>query len=167
MFRYSWILLLVVVLLLTACDDIASSGGATTSGGDTARVSNVIDGDTIDVILDGEEVRVRYVGVNTPERDETCYSEAMAANRAMVEGQTVRLVKDESETDRYGRLLRYVYVGNTFVNEQLVAQGYAEVVLYAPDERFYEDFLRFESNAARNDLGCHPTGIFNDNNNTR
>jgi micrococcal nuclease len=166
MVRYSWILLLVVLLLLTACDDIASGGGAS-SGGEEGQVTNVIDGDTIDVILNGEEVRVRYVGVNTPERDETCYSEAAAANRALVEGQTVRMVKDESETDRYGRLLRYIYVGNTFVNEQLIAQGFAEVVLYEPDDRFYEDFLRFESNAARNGLGCHPTGIFNDNSSTR
>jgi micrococcal nuclease len=141
------------------------TGGA--AGGETGRVTDVIDGDTIDVMLDGEVLRVRYVGVNTPERDETCYSEAVEANRALVENQTVRLVKDVSETDRYGRLLRYVYVGDTFVNQQLVAEGFAEVVLYEPDERYYEDFLRFESNAARNDLGCHPTGIFNDNNNTR
>ena len=164
MFRYSWILLLLLALLLAACDDI---GSPSSGGGETATVTNVIDGDTIDVLLNGEEVRVRYVGVNTPERDETCYSEASAANRVMVEGQTVRMVKDTSETDRYGRLLRYIYVGNTFVNEQLVAQGYAEVVLYEPDDRYYEDFLRFESNAARNGLGCHPTGIFNDNNTTR
>jgi micrococcal nuclease len=166
MFRYSWALLLVLLLLLTACDDIASGGGAR-SGGEEGQVMNVIDGDTIDVILDGEEVRVRYVGVNTPERDETCYSEATAANRALVENQRVRLVKDVSETDRYGRLLRYVYVGDTFVNQMLVAEGFAEVVLYEPDDSFYEDFLRFESNATRNNLGCHPSGIFNDNSNTR
>lgn len=166
MFRYSWILLLLLASLLSACDDIASNGGANT-GSESGIVSDVIDGDTIGVILNGEEVRVRYVGVNTPERDEVCYREALEANRALVEGQTVRLVKDESETDRFGRLLRYVYVDNTFVNEQLITQGYAEVVLYPPDERFYGDFLRFENNAARNGLGCHPTGIFNDNNNSR
>jgi endonuclease YncB( thermonuclease family) len=167
MFRVSsWILLLLLAMLLAACDDLGSPSGGS-SGGESAQVTNVIDGDTIDVLLNGEEVRVRYVGVNTPERDEVCYSEAMEANRAMVEGQTVRMVKDTSETDRYGRLLRYIYVGNTFVNEQLVAQGYAEVVLYDPDDQYFEDFLRFESNAARNSLGCHPTGIFNDNSSTR
>jgi micrococcal nuclease len=112
-------------------------------------------------------VRVRYVGVNTPERDESCYDEAVEANRALVNGETVRLVKDVSETDRYGRLLRYVYVGSVFVNQELVSRGYAEVVLYEPDERYYDDFLRFESNAARNDFGCHPTGIFDDGSNTR
>jgi endonuclease YncB( thermonuclease family) len=167
MFRVSsWIILLLLAMLLAACDDLGSPSGSS-GGGESAVVTDVVDGDTIKVFLDGEEVSVRYVGVNTPERDEVCYSEAMEANRAMVEGQTVRMVKDVSETDRYGRLLRYIYVGNTFVNEALVAQGYAEVVLYGSDDRYYEDFLRFESNAARNSLGCHPTGIFNDNNNTR
>lgn len=164
----------VLALVLAACDavisDVASggnTGSANNSGGETGRVTNIIDGDTIDVIINGEEIRVRYVGVNTPERDEVCYQEAKDANRALVEGQTVRLVADVSDTDRYGRLLRYVYVGDTFVNQMLVAEGYAEVVLYEPDDGFYEDFLRFESNAARNGLGCHTTGIFDDNSNTR
>jgi micrococcal nuclease len=162
MFRFLWILGFVLALLLTAC---GSSG--TSSEGETAVVTDVIDGDTIDVVLDGEVVRVRYVGVNTPERDETCYEEATEANSAMVNGETVRLVKDVSETDRYGRLLRYVYVGSVFVNRELISQGYAEVVLYEPDERYYDDFLRLEANATRNNYGCHPTGIFNDNSNTR
>ena len=84
MFRVSWIILLLLALLLAACDDLGSPSGS--SGvGETAQVTNVIDGDTIDVLLNGEEVRVRYVGVNTPERDEICYSEAMEANRALVE----------------------------------------------------------------------------------
>jgi len=76
----------------------------------------VIDGDTIDVEIDGEVHRNRYIGVNTPERNEDCYDEASEANSLMIEGKSVRLVKDKSETDRYGRLLRYVYAGDTFVN---------------------------------------------------
>lgn len=164
MFRFLWIVVLGLALLLTAC---GSGGVSSSTSGENALVVAVIDGDTIDVMIDGEVLRVRYVGVNTPERDEPCYEEATEANRSMVNGQTVRLVKDVSETDRYDRLLRYVYVGSVFVNQELVAQGFAEVVLYEPDERYYEDFLRFESNAARNNFGCHPTGIFNDNSNTR
>src|SRR5690606_17775144 len=98
---------------------------------------------------------------------EVCYADASAANAALVQGQTVRLERDTSETDIYGRLLRYVYVGDTFVNRQLVADGYAEAVLYQPDDEYYEDFRRFEVNAARNGLGCHPTGIFDDDNAVR
>jgi endonuclease YncB( thermonuclease family) len=144
-----------------------SSGGSSSSGGETARVVNVIDGDTIDVELNGERVRVRYVGVNTPERDEACYQEAVDANRALVAGQTVRLVRDTSDTDRFDRLLRYIYVGDTLVNAELVKQGVAEAVLYRPDERFYNDFVDYERQAARAGRGCHPTGIFNDGSSTR
>jgi endonuclease YncB( thermonuclease family) len=102
------------------------------------------------------------VGVNTPERDEPCSAEATAANAALVQGQSVRLVRDVSETDRYGRLLRYVYVGDRLVNAELVAQGYAEVVSYPPDTALFDYFRDLEVQAASAGLGCHPTGIFND-----
>jgi micrococcal nuclease len=156
---------IVLLLILSACDRITVS---TNSGdGEIAQVVRVIDGDTIDVNINGEVVRVRYVGVNTPERNEPCYQEATHANRQLVEGKTVRLVQDTSNTDRYDRLLRYIYVGDTFVNWQLVEQGYAEVVLYQPDDRYYDDFVRLESQATLAKLGCHPTGIFDDDSTTR
>jgi len=65
--------------------------------------------------------------------------------------QIVVLVKDVSETDQYGRLLRYIYIGNTFVNAELVRAGWAEARRYEPDTSEY-DFL--------NNLGCWPTGVF-------
>lgn len=161
-----------MIFLLAACSnrDFAGSGGGNSSGGggsETARVVRVIDGDTIDVDLNGQRTRIRYVGVNTPERDEVCYQEAMNANRALVEGQTVRLVRDASNTDRYDRLLRFVYVGDTFVNAELVKQGYAEAVLYEPDDGFHDEFVEYERQAARAGRGCHPTGIFDDGSTTR
>lgn len=156
--RIFWIMGL---LLLAACSNLNAPGG------DTGRVLRVIDGDTIDVLVAGQEVRVRYVGVNTPERDEVCYAEAKAANERLVQGQTVRLVRDTSNTDRYGRWLRYIYVGDVFVNRTLIEQGYAETVLYEPDDRYYEEFARLEAMAIRDGRGCHPTGIFNDGTTTR
>jgi endonuclease YncB( thermonuclease family) len=182
------ILLVMMLLLISACDlmiSVEDAGGNNTggtgttgtgsgnntggnpTGGEVGQVTNVVDGDTIDVMIDGEEVRVRYVGVNTPERDEVCYSEAVDANRRLVQGQTVTLVRDTSETDRYGRLLRYIYVGNTFVNQVLVEQGYAEAVLYDPDDQYFNAFSRLEQAAANAGLGCHPTGIFADESTTR
>lgn len=130
-------------------------------------VTSVIDGDTIDVERDGETFRVRYIGVNTPERDESCYSDARNANSNWVRGQKVRLERDVSDTDRYGRLLRLVYVGNTMVNEALVRDGWAEAVLYQPDDGYFDSFSRLEQDAARRSVGCHPTGIFNDGNDER
>jgi micrococcal nuclease len=139
----------------------------TPAGGETATVTRVVDGDTIDVTINGQTFAVRYIGINTPERDETCYSEARNANAALVQGQAVRLVKDVSETDRYGRLLRYVYVGSTFVNEALVEQGWAEAVSYPPDTAFEATFQQFEVEARNAQRGCHVTGIFNDGSTTR
>ena len=70
------------------------------------------------------------------------------------------LVRDVSETDSYGRLLRYVYVGDVFVNAEMVAGGYAESRAYPPDTRqqMYLDSLERAAKAAGR--GCHPTGVF-------
>ncbi|MBI5958823.1 MAG: thermonuclease family protein [Chloroflexi bacterium] len=128
--------------------------------GETAVVVDIIDGDTIDVRMGGDVYRVRYVGVNTPERDEPCYYDATSANADLVDGQTVTLVQDVSETDQYGRLLRYVYVGDIFVNAELVAAGYAESNAYQPDTAYYDYLEDLETRARQQGLGCHPTGVF-------
>lgn len=108
---------------------------ATPNGVETAIVTAVIDGDTIEVNLNGSSWRVRYIGIDTPEYNERCGSEATSANAALVAGQTVTMVKDVSEIDQYGRLLRYIYVGDTFVNGELVAGGWADPIEYPPDTR--------------------------------
>jgi micrococcal nuclease len=128
--------------------------------GDYGEVVDVIDGDTIDVWIGGQPFRVRYIGINTPETNEPCGAEATAANAGLVSGQTVRLVKDVSETDQYERLLRYVYVGDVLVNAELVAQGYAEAVEYPPDtaQATYLESLEQQARAAN--LKCYATGVF-------
>ena len=98
-----------------------------------ATVLDVVDGDTIKVDLDGETTKVRYIGMDTPEKGRPFFDEATAKNAELVDGQTVLLVKDVSETDQYDRLLRYVFVGDTFVNFELVNQGYAAAATFPPD----------------------------------
>lgn len=161
---------LMTILTLAACDVIADFSGAVIPEreGEIGQVTRVVDGDTIDVRLaDGEVYRVRYIGMNTPERGEPCHSEATAANRGLAAGKDVRLMRDISETDRYGRLLRYVYAEGVLVNRALVEAGYAEAVVYQPDDAFYEDFRRLEQAAAQAQRGCHPSGIFDDGSTTR
>ncbi len=86
--------------------------------------------------------------MDTPERGDPFFDEATEANRALVEGQTVFLVKDVSETDRYGRLLRYVYLQDgTFVNAELVKQGFAVIATFPPDVRHQELFLTLQQEA--------------------
>ena len=113
----------------------------------TAKVIQVIDGDTI--IIEGN-YRVRYIGIDTPEvhpQLEEYGLEAWEANRWLVKGKQVRLEPDISETDKYGRLLRYVYVDDTFVNAELVRQGLAEAKAYPPDIKFQEYLEELEQDA--------------------
>jgi endonuclease YncB( thermonuclease family) len=117
--------------------------------GDRAEVTYVIDGDTIDVELDGREYRLRYIGVDAPEREEPFYQDAADFNRELVEDQTVILVRDVSETDQYGRLLRYVYLEDgTFVNGEMIANGMARLVTFPPDVA-QTDYLRDLQEEAR------------------
>ena len=137
-----------------------SATATTTLTGESGVVTAVIDGDTIDVNLGGAVKRVRYIGMNTPESNQPCYREATNANAALVSGKTVRLVKDVSETDRFGRLLRYVYVGEVFVNAALVEGGYAEAVEYPPDATQAVYLESLEAKARATNLNCYATGVF-------
>jgi len=122
--------------------------------GETAVVTQIIDGDTIDVEINGETYRVRYIGMDTPERDEPLFMEAAEANARLVANQTVILVKDVSETDRYGRLLRYVYLEDgTFVNGELVRKGYAQASTYPPDVAFQDTFTDLQRTAVNAGIG--------------
>lgn len=118
-------------------------------------VINVIDGDTIDVLIDGAEYRVRYIGIDTPERDEPCYNESTQANADYVANKKVRLVQDQSETDRFGRLLRFVYVDEVLVNAELVAGGWAESIRYRPDTVLFDFLEGLETTAVRQQRGCY------------
>ncbi len=138
--RTAWRSLLVLALAST----LAGCFPAPVQTAD--RVARVIDGDTV-VLGTGEHLR--YVGINTPEMNplQPFAREATEANRKLVEGKTVRLEKDVSETDRYGRLLRYVWVDNTMVNLELVRQGLAEASAYPPDVRYRAIFEAAEAEA--------------------
>ena len=100
---------------------------------DFASVSNVVDGDTIDVVIEGVSFQVRYIGMDSPEIGELYASEATGQNAELVQGKTVTLVKDASNTDMDGRLLRYVLSGNVFVNYSLLREGFAFVSMSPPD----------------------------------
>lgn len=121
------------------------------------RVTRVIDGDTFE-IAGGEHVRL--IGVNTPEIHhptkgiEPYGKEAAAFTKKLLEGKYVRLEKDVQERDRYGRLLAYVYlVDGTFVNAELLRQGYAQVMTVPPNVRHQEEFLRLQAEAREQKRG--------------
>jgi micrococcal nuclease len=124
----------------------------------TGQVERVIDGDTIDVRIGDETYRVRYIGMDTPEVGDPFAREATELNRELVQGQTATLVKDVSETDRYGRLLRYVFVGDTFVNYELVAQGLAMASTYPPDVACAQTFVEAQREAVAAGVGLWAAG---------
>ena len=124
-----------------------------------AEVTRVIDGDTIEVNIEGHLYKVRYIGIDTPETVhpakpvEYFGKEASEKNRELVEGKTVRLEKDVSETDKYGRLLRYVWVDDVMANAELVRLGYAQVSTYPPDVKYQALFLQLQREAEEAGLG--------------
>lgn len=118
-----------------------------------ATLVRVIDGDTIDVRINSSTERVRYIGVNTPERNQPGYSEATQANRSLVESGPLWLARDVSDRDRFGRLLRYVIAGEQFVNLALVEQGMAQAATYPPDVRCVDTYLAAQQRARENGAG--------------
>jgi micrococcal nuclease len=112
----------------------------------------IVDGDTIEVKIGTRKHTVRYIGVDTPT---LCYAkETLAYHKSLVNGKTIRLVKDVSETDKYGRLLRYVYLQDgRMVNELLLEGGYAHLSTLPPDVLHVDRFLALQRKARESSAG--------------
>lgn len=150
-----------------------SSGGSGVDGLVQAQVVRVVDGDTIQVDLDGERQRVRLIGINCPEsvaeeehRNTAEGVDASEFTKAIVsEGDTVWLQSDQNDTDQYDRLLRYVWIElpsdpfdegeieSKMLNAILVSEGYAEARVYDNDDLYADELEDLERDAVRNDRG--------------
>ncbi len=122
-----------------------------------AEVVGIIDGDTIDVELDGREAgvrreRVRYYGVDTPERGDRCYREAKERNEALA-AEAVLLLPDVRDRDRSGRLLRYAFdeQGGS-IDARLIAEGLA--LAWPEDGTYRDELLALEEEARAAEVGC-------------
>ncbi len=164
-------LVLALVLLPGPMLALAVDAPSPPEDGELVRVIDVIDGDTIRVEWspDGWWERVRYIGIDAPEitheaghEDEPWGPQATDLNRDLVEEAEVLLERDISDTDRYGRLLRYVWVetddGWVMVNGELVAAGLAAVRVYEPDTRHDAWFRELQDEARRAGRGMHGDG---------
>ena len=152
-------LLIVLIVVLVSGGDDEGDGDEDTAQGDGPRfgtvvpVADIVDGDTIEVLIDGGEEDVRYIGVDTPESVKPgapveCFGpEASDFNERLVGGERVRLEFGPERRDDYGRLLAYVYVGERFVNADLVRRGYATTLTIAPNDQFAPLFDRLEQEA--------------------
>lgn len=151
----------IAVFLVVASGAVDPAGGPGTDAG-AGTVVHVVDGDTIDVDLDGTEERVRLIGVDTPEsvardRPVQCYGpEASARTSGLLPpGTAVRLERDEVARDRYGRLLAYVFRvdDDLLVNLDLVEGGFADAVTYGDNEALYDTFVAAEATARSDGVG--------------
>lgn len=124
-------------------------------------IKKFVDGDTF-WVDDGSEkgLKIRLIGVDTPEtvhpRKPVEYYGREASNyvKELLKSQRVRLEFDVEKTDRYGRVLAYVYLkDDTFLNEELVKNGYAQVSTFPPNVKYSKHFLKLERHARENDLG--------------
>ncbi len=145
----------------TNTDLIGATASANLPTGDRFLVTKVIDGDTFYVKLDGDTVSVRMVGIDTPEtvdprRPVGCFGKKSSdETKRLIEGKEVILTKDISDTDKYNRLLRYVFLpvsgGETlFINDYLIRQGFAKSLTYPPDVKYNERFVGAERDARDN-----------------
>lgn len=120
-------------------------------------VEDVLDGDTADVLIDGRMYRVRYYGVDTPERGQRCFREATDRNQQLVEsGDKIYLLADAREFDSFTRLLRYVFLEDgTSVDATLVAEGFGAA--WRQDGRYRDQIVALEEAAAAANRGCLAT----------
>ncbi|MCP4535887.1 MAG: nuclease [Chloroflexi bacterium] len=140
-------LVTLLTVLLTSC---GPADPTRISTGEYARVAFVVDGDTVE-LTDGR--RVRYIGVNTPETGQPYAANAKSLNEALVTGQEVWLEIDTQESDVHGRLLAYIWIGDVFVNLELVRQGYANAYTVPPNVRHTDAFALAEQAARDAALG--------------
>ena len=129
---------------------------------DLVKIADVIDGDTVDIDINGRTERVRLIGVNTPETKHPtkpieCFGPEASAylTQLLPKGTRVRIERDVEARDRYGRMLLYLYLGSNdlFINLDLVARGYGTPMSIEPNTFHRNDFVRAAAQAEAADVG--------------
>lgn len=133
-----------------ACVALAACGGSTAGDGPGARVTRVIDGDTVDMERLG---RVRLIGVDTPEQGRCYENAATRFTRERLEGRVVRFELGVERRDRYDRTLAYLTREGEMHNLALLREGYAKVLTVPPNDRYEATFEKAEREARETDEG--------------
>jgi micrococcal nuclease len=161
--RTAQIIAFISIILAVFCIHIFAPAAVAHASSSPAKVTNVSDGDTFKVALDGRTHTVRIVGVNAPEKKECYGSEATAAMTRLVNGKRVWLERDaqQGDKDKYGRLLRFVWLDDrTSINRQLLLEGFGYEVLYSKKPHKYRasfQAAQAEAKAAKRGLWADAT----------
>lgn len=131
------------------------------------EVIRVVDGDTIDVEIDGEGTRVRLIGIDTPESVHPDENRNTKEGKAaadwlgeLLDGEKVYLEYDAAQTDKYGRTLAYVYLSDrkTMVNKLLLENGLAQVMTVQPNSKYSDEFYKLQTHARKAGAGFWAEG---------
>jgi len=134
--------------------DLAKTNSATSAkceASENTIVTKVIDGDT--VVVEGGS-HVRLLGMDADEKGYPCYESAKVGLESLVLGKQVKLEKDKTDADQYGRCLRYIFIGGANVGVQLVKEGLAVARFYEPDVKYRQEISNAEKSAEENKAGC-------------
>ena len=118
----------------------------------TGKVLDVVDGNTLKVLIDGLTYTVRYIGVAVP-TDPTYAKAAAFENGKLVFTKVVTLIPDATNKDASGRLLRFVAVGNVFANNEMIAKGWGSASDSHPNSSCAQTFSASEQTARAAKLG--------------
>ena len=130
-------------------------------------VVRTVDGDTLEIDLDGTAEKVRLIGIDTPESVHPDASKNTEAGKSaaeyvkrMLEGREIELELDVQERDQYGRILAYVYLEGIMVNKTLLREGYAEISTFPPNVKHVEDFKAIAAERRANDPNIKKSGTY-------
>ncbi|MGA1795964.1 MAG: thermonuclease family protein [bacterium] len=140
---------LLMLLLIASVVPCARGQGGYPDG--SYMVEEIVDGDTF--IIAGRK-RVRLIGIDAPDHGEFCAEQARQRLTSLILGKTVFLERDTTETDEYDRLLRYAFIGDTFVNGVMVSEGYAWAITRQPDDNYASRLEAAEEDARQSGRGC-------------
>jgi len=138
--------------LVLFCAGFAGCGGK-----ETSVVKRVIDGDSLE-LRDGRQVRL--IGIDAPEYSTPGADLATNYLEKLVSGRKVDMKRDRRDKDKYGRLLRYVYSGGCFVNEEMVKKGYAQVICFEDAKKHLDELLGIQEIAKSSKTGLWAFGVF-------
>jgi micrococcal nuclease len=113
-------------------------------------IKEVIDGDTIE-LESGE--RIRYIGIDTPEKDQPFFRDATRANQELLKKGKYTLEYDTDQKDDWGRTLAYVWIDTLMVNAELVREGLASVYLISPNFKHKNELIAYQKEARAKRLG--------------
>jgi micrococcal nuclease len=150
-----WIIAVFVLLLSAGCTLEPSDSNLI-----SAEVTRVVDGDTINVRINGKEETVRLLLIDTPETVHPSQPvqpfgpEASNYVKDLLNGKNVQLEMDIGKRDKYGRLLAYLYVDEQMVNKMLLEKGLARVAyVFEPNTKYIDDFYEIQKQAQQQEIG--------------